>query len=184
MKSEVEKIGQGVALRPAQMLLAEWFDPLTEAIREEQLNIKYFIFIIHNGNRQNKGAISEKSIQPYMLVLKPDKIAIIVLHELTHILMQSPAGNAYTYCCENVGRIIKVYFFFYLSYLQSESIAKVENDRKRKNGKKNDIFVSGVLNDVDLVIFMYSPINTIDRVDTRYYLQSWWCFVILITKEL
>ena len=52
-----------------------------------------------------------------MLVLKPDKIAIIVLHELTHILMQSPAGNAYTYCCENVGRIIKVYFFFYLSYL-------------------------------------------------------------------
>ena len=45
MKSEVEKIGQGVALRPAQMLLAEWFDPLTEAIREEQLNIKYFIFI-------------------------------------------------------------------------------------------------------------------------------------------
>ena len=119
-----------------------------------------------------------------MLVLKPDKIAIIVLHELTHILMQSPAGNAYTYCCENVGRIIKVYFFFYLSYLQSESIAKVENDRKRKNGKKNDIFVSGALNDVDLVIFMYSPINTIDRVDTRYYLQSWWCFVILITKEL
>ena len=118
MKSEVEKIGQGVALRPAQMLLAEWFDPLTEAIREEQLNIKYFIFIIHNGNRQNKGAISEKSIQPYMLVLKPDKIAIIVLHELTHILMQSPAGNAYTYCCENVGRIIKVYFFsFFILFI-------------------------------------------------------------------
>ena len=40
MKSEVEKIGQGVALRPAQALLAEWFDPLTEAIREEQMNIK------------------------------------------------------------------------------------------------------------------------------------------------
>lgn len=58
--------------------------------------------------RQNKGAISEKAIQPYMLILKPDKVAIIVLHELTHILMQSPAGNAYTYCCENIGRIIKV----------------------------------------------------------------------------
>lgn len=58
--------------------------------------------------RQNKGAVSEKSIQPYMLILKPDKIAIIVLHELIHILMQSPAGNAYTFCCENVGRIIKV----------------------------------------------------------------------------
>ena len=41
MKSEVEKIGQGVALRPAQMLLADWFEPLTEAIREEQMNIKY-----------------------------------------------------------------------------------------------------------------------------------------------
>ena len=40
MKSEVEKIGQGVALRPVQILLAEWFDPLTKAIREEQLNIK------------------------------------------------------------------------------------------------------------------------------------------------
>lgn len=46
MKSEVEKIGQGVALRPAQMLLAEWFDPLTEAIREEQLNIKYIILLV------------------------------------------------------------------------------------------------------------------------------------------
>lgn len=43
-----------------------------------------------------------------MLILKPDKIAIIVLHELIHILMQSPAGNAYTFCCENVGKIIKV----------------------------------------------------------------------------
>ena len=53
-----------------------------------------------------------------MLVLKPDKIAIIVLHELTHILMQSPAGNAYTYCCENVGRIIKVYFFsFFILFI-------------------------------------------------------------------
>ena len=41
MKSEVEKIGQGVALRPAQALRAEWFDPLTEAIREEQMNIKF-----------------------------------------------------------------------------------------------------------------------------------------------
>jgi DNA-directed RNA polymerase len=41
MKSEVEKIGQGVALRPAQALMAEWFDPLTEAIREEQMNIKF-----------------------------------------------------------------------------------------------------------------------------------------------
>ena len=58
--------------------------------------------------RQNKGVVSEKSIQPYMLILKPDKIAIIVLHELIHILMQSPAGNAYTFCCENVGKIIKV----------------------------------------------------------------------------
>ena len=41
MKSEVEKIGQGVSLRPVQVLLAEWFDPLTAAIRDEQLNIKY-----------------------------------------------------------------------------------------------------------------------------------------------
>lgn len=40
MKSEVERIGQGVSLRPAQMLLADWFEPLSEAIREEQLNIK------------------------------------------------------------------------------------------------------------------------------------------------
>ena len=40
MKSEVEKIGQGVSLRPAQALLATWFEPLTEAIREEQMNIK------------------------------------------------------------------------------------------------------------------------------------------------
>ena len=63
------------------------------------------------GCRQNQGAVSEKAIQPYMLLLKPDKIAIIVLHELTHILMQSPAGNTYSFCCENVGKIIKVYFF-------------------------------------------------------------------------
>ena len=48
-----------------------------------------------------------------MLLLKPDKMAIIVLHELTHILMQSPAGNAYTFCCENVGKIIKVFSNFY-----------------------------------------------------------------------
>ena len=41
MKAEVEKIGQGVSLRPAQVLLADWFDPLSTAIREEQLNIKY-----------------------------------------------------------------------------------------------------------------------------------------------
>lgn len=41
MKAEVEKIGQGVSLRPAQILLADWFDPLSTAIREEQLNIKY-----------------------------------------------------------------------------------------------------------------------------------------------
>ena len=49
MKSEVEKIGQGVSLRPAQMLLADWFEPLTSAIREEQFNIKYhddFSFLI------------------------------------------------------------------------------------------------------------------------------------------
>ena len=43
MRSEVEKIGQGVALRPVQVLLAEWFDPLTNAIREEQLNIKHVV---------------------------------------------------------------------------------------------------------------------------------------------
>ena len=44
------------------------------------------------GCRQNQGAVSEKAIQPYMLLLKPDKIAIIVLHELTHIL--EPSHNA------------------------------------------------------------------------------------------
>ena len=142
MKSEVEKIGQGVALRPAQALMAEWFDPLTEAIREEQMNIKFRRrkTLTH---RQNRNAISEKAIQPYMLLLKPDKIAIIVLHELTHILMLSPAGNAYTFCCENVGKIIK-----------SEAIAQVENNRKRK-AKKTEMFVTVPMND-DLVVPLYS----------------------------
>ena len=138
MKSEVEKIGQGVSLRPVQVLLAEWFDPLTAAIRDEQLNIKYVPDKIVNS-RQGKGAISEKAIQPYLLLLKPDKIAIIVLHELAHILMQSPAGNAYTFCCENVGKIIK-----------SEAIAKLENDKKRR-AKKGEIFVTAPLPDTDLV---------------------------------
>lgn len=138
MKSEVEKIGQGVSLRPVQVLLAEWFDPLTAAIRDEQLNIKYVSDKIVNS-RQGKGAISEKAIQPYLLLLKPDKIAIIVLHELAHILMQSPAGNAYTFCCENVGKIIK-----------SEAIAKLENDKKRR-AKKGEIFVTAPLPDTDLV---------------------------------
>ena len=48
MRSEVEKIGQGVALRPVQVLLAEWFDPLTNAIREEQLNIKNVVPALSN----------------------------------------------------------------------------------------------------------------------------------------
>lgn len=84
-----------------------------------------------------------------MLILKPDKIAIIVLHELIHILMQSPAGNAYTFCCENVGKIIKVCSSSLL-HCQAESVAKIENDKKRK-AKNTDLFVSGSLNNADLV---------------------------------
>ena len=132
MKSEVEKIGQGVSLRPAQVLLATWFEPLTEAIREEQMNIKLKIVNSLNGCRQNQGAVSEKDIQPYMLLLKPDKIAIIVLHELTHILMQSPAGNTYSFCCENVGKIIKVYLLRSLY----RSRKPLLNSKMTENGKR------------------------------------------------
>ena len=89
-----------------------------------------------------------------MLLLKPDKMAIIVLHELTHILMQSPAGNAYTFCCENVGKIIKVFFNFYFSILgimkQAEAIAQVENDRKRKS-KKGEHIATAPINSEDMV---------------------------------
>lgn len=86
------------------------------------------------GCRQNRGAISEKVIHPYMLLLKPDKIAIIVLHELTHILMQSPAGNAYSFCCENVGRIIKVIVLLSLYYSLKHLLSSrmIESVRRRK----------------------------------------------------
>ena len=108
-------------------------------------------------HRQGKGAISEKAIQPYLLLLKPEKISIIVLHELVHILMQSPAGNAYTFCCENVVKIIK-----------SEAIAKIESDKKRRS-KKKEIFVTAPLPDTDLVNSTFSP-NFADRLGARYYL--------------
>lgn len=91
---------------------------------------------IHYVRRKNAGAISEKAIQPYMLLLKPDKMAIIVLHELTHILMQSPAGNAYTFCCENVGKIIKVGDGIYMYVTGRQKLSPksrmIASERQRK----------------------------------------------------
>eukprot|EP01138_Halocafeteria_seosinensis_P012841 gb/GECG01013117.1/.p1 GENE.gb/GECG01013117.1/~~gb/GECG01013117.1/.p1 ORF type:complete len:1066 (+),score=121.31 gb/GECG01013117.1/:1-3198(+) len=74
--SDVMKIRKGSSLGPAQRLLSEWFVPLTRAIDEEQAAVTH-----------GDAATDRNVYGPYLLLLKPDKLAVIAMHETLNLVL-------------------------------------------------------------------------------------------------
>lgn len=74
--SDVMKIRKGSSLGPSQRLLTEWFLPLTRALDAEQAAV----------TRGDQG--QDRTLYgPYLILLKPDKLAVIAMHETLNMTL-------------------------------------------------------------------------------------------------
>lgn len=67
LQKEVEKLGKGAAMKPAQHALLSWFQPLIDAVRKEQHDIE-------TGRCTKPG---HNIYGTYLRLLKPEKLAVV-----------------------------------------------------------------------------------------------------------
>lgn len=81
LAAEAVERGDGASLKPAERLMLHWFEPLVEAIRQEQRECR-------NGEAGTGRAV----YGPVLVAVDAKKTAVIVLHEAISRCMQQPSG--------------------------------------------------------------------------------------------
>jgi len=87
--------GDGASLKPAERLLLHWLDPLVEAIRVDQ-----------RGIRRGEPDVGRGVHGPALLLLDPERLAVITVHEALGACMAEPSGVVFTAIAYATGRAV------------------------------------------------------------------------------
>lgn len=111
----VVSMNRGSSLAPAQKLLTQWFAPLVRAIDEEQS-------IIASGNFKQGGQGKDRTVYgPYLLLVKPEKLAVMTMHESLSAVLNQGGVCKFTQLAERIGQ-----------YVQAEvNLLKLKSENKR-----------------------------------------------------
>lgn len=112
--------GDGAALRPAQRLMLHWYLPLLSDIRSESRQI-----------RKGEPSKGRAVYGGYWLMLPPDRIAVLTMHEIISALMKNPQGLKVAHIAYSIGRA-----FFAEVNLQLLKKQKEERDFPDDSGRK------------------------------------------------
>lgn len=102
-------------MHPIQQLLGEWYAPYMDAIDQEQDAYRYSSFPLQQSiSHKETGQIDRSEYGPYLIQLKPQKIAIITLHEIFQLLIRDPMGITFVMAAERIGKAIRVCLYSFL----------------------------------------------------------------------
>ena len=95
-REQITQLGKASEMKPAQELLLSWYQPLVNAILEEQK--KY---------HRREFDQDRKSYGPYLSSLNAEKLAVIAMHELMGLTMMEPNGVPFVRAASTIGRAIQ-----------------------------------------------------------------------------
>jgi DNA-directed RNA polymerase len=98
MIKDMKKRNDMTSMKPIQMEFVKWFDPLTSAIRDEQ---EACLRRISAEDRSNYG--------PILVLLKPEKLAVISMHTVISEVLQSrqAVGTPFVTVVTAVGEAVR-----------------------------------------------------------------------------
>merc|ERR1719197_149326 len=117
---QVTQAGQGASLPPAQQVLLGWYQPLARAMKLEQKAA-----VVRAKLREKSGPDVEEALRnnetvaqsvlgtsdthvgPHLLLLSPQSLAVIVMHELLSMSLRKTAGVPYAAAALDVGRAVQ-----------------------------------------------------------------------------
>ena len=95
MKEGAQKRQQSTHMPVEQDMLREWYDPLVKVLMEEQHAIM---------NRVS--GVDRQAYGPYVVILEPEKLAVIVLHSLLGTVQSSDVGCTFSKVAGAVGAAV------------------------------------------------------------------------------
>lgn len=87
--------GDGASLKPAERFLLHWFQPMVEEVRQEQ-----------RGCRRGEVSTGRHIYGPILLLLDPERVASITLHECLSQCMRFPTGVLVSKLAYSVGAAV------------------------------------------------------------------------------
>ena len=87
--------GDGASLKASERLIMHWWDHMVTAVREEQMAI-----------RAGEPGPNRSSYGPFILMLSPEKISCIALHDILSACLAAPTGTKVTALARVVGEAI------------------------------------------------------------------------------
>jgi DNA-directed RNA polymerase, mitochondrial len=85
--------GDGASLKPAERLLLHWYEPMTLAVKEEQRSI-----------RKGEPEVGRGVHGPPLLLIDPERTAVLVIREVLGACMAEPTGLPVTRLAYSIGR--------------------------------------------------------------------------------
>lgn len=117
MMEDVTQLGKGANLRPAEMVIMEWFrGSLCDAIAKEQREIR-------NGTSATPNS---HAYGIFLLQLKPEQLAVIAMHTVVGMILHHPEGVNFTQAAIEVGRNCQAEVF----YRQMKSLHALPKNKK------------------------------------------------------
>lgn len=96
----VVSMNRGSQLGPAQKLLTLWFAPLVKAIDAEQLAIT-------QGRFSKDKGVDRNVYGPYLLLVKPEKLAVMTMHEALSSVLNQGGLCKFTFLAERIGQFVQ-----------------------------------------------------------------------------
>eukprot|EP00698_Gefionella_okellyi_P002915 TRINITY_DN12765_c0_g1_i1.p1 TRINITY_DN12765_c0_g1~~TRINITY_DN12765_c0_g1_i1.p1 ORF type:complete len:951 (-),score=155.09 TRINITY_DN12765_c0_g1_i1:1452-4304(-) len=96
MVAELIEMGKGAEMKPAHKILIHWYMPLVEEISTELRRIK-----------SDESGQDRRNYGGYLLLLTPEKLAVIVLHEVIGMTLAAPEGVKFARLALAVGQSVR-----------------------------------------------------------------------------
>jgi DNA-directed RNA polymerase len=96
MLEVVTEHGKASSLKPAQKLLLNWYTPLCESIAQEQKDII-----------ERKAGVDRSVYGPNLLLLSPETLAVITMHELVNLALVEVDGVKVVRVATAIGRAVE-----------------------------------------------------------------------------
>lgn len=93
----VVALRKGAALRPVQRLLARWYGPLVQLVDAEQAALL----------KSPSKAGHRAAIAGHLMLVKPDKLAVLTMHESMSALIAEGGAMRVTNLAERIGRLVE-----------------------------------------------------------------------------
>ncbi len=97
VSKNLKQLGLGFEIFQGNQLLAHWFEPLCEAIKQEQN-------IILQSTMNNS---DRKAYGPYLVTVSPEKLAVLTMHEVLTHLLKTPEGAKMATIVTHIGRAVQ-----------------------------------------------------------------------------